>query len=244
VPSADPVSVYGRGVTTLKPADPVLVTGGSSGLGRVVVDHLLDAGRPVAVLDLKPPAADVPYVPIDLAEPREAEAAVHRLAAQAGGLGAVVTASGVDSPGRLAEVAPDDWERVLRINLLTTVAVVRAALPYLEASHGHVVTVASTLGLRTLGDATAYCAARFGLVGFTRALAAELGEKVGVTLLIPGGIRTATFEGGEERVEPAADARLNDPATVAAAVGFALDQPPSSAVRELVICPNIEPTYP
>ena len=81
----------------------------------------------------------------------------------------------------------DDWERVVAVNLLGTAAVVRAALPYLERTNGKVVTVASTLGLRALPDATAYCASKFGVVGFTRALAAETAGRVGVTLLIPGG---------------------------------------------------------
>ena len=75
---------------------------------------------------------------------------------------------------------------MVTVDLLATAAVVRAALPYLQRSRGHVVTVASTLGVRALSDATAYCAAKFGVVGFTRALAAELAGAVGVTLLVPG----------------------------------------------------------
>ena len=70
-------------------------------------------------------------------------------------------------------------------------AVVRAALPSLLEAGGKVVTVASTLGLRALPDASAYCASKFGVVGFTRALALEMAGRVGVTLLIPGGMRTA-----------------------------------------------------
>src|SRR5207237_5445363 len=115
------------------------------------------------------------------------------MAARLGGLGAVVTAAGVDSCGPLGEVPAPDWERVVAVNLLGTAAVVRAALPYLEAAHGRVLTVASTLGLRALPDATAYCASKFGVVGFTRSLAAELAGRVGVTLLVPGGMRTAFF---------------------------------------------------
>jgi short-subunit dehydrogenase len=109
---------------------------------------------------------------------------------------------------------------------------------------GHVVTVASTLGLRALSDATAYCAAKFGMVGFTRALAAELAGQVGVTLLVPGGMRTSFFDGRTEQYRPGPDAVLNDPANVAAAVLFALSQPPGCAVRELVVAPDMEPSYP
>lgn len=222
----------------------ILVTGGSSGLGEAIVAKILAAGGQPVVLDLKPPAADVPYLSVDLGDARAAEAAVATLAEQAGGLAGVVTAAGIDSPGRITDVAGATWERVLQVNLIATAAVVRAALPYLERSRGHIVTVASTLGLRALSDATAYCAAKFGVVGFTRALAAELADRVGVTLLVPGGMRTAFFDDRDEQYRPGADAHLNDPANVADAVLFALNQPPGCAVREIVICPTTEPSYP
>lgn len=70
----------------------------------------------------------------------------------------------------------------MTVNLLGTAAVVRAALPHLERSRGKVITVGSTLGLKAVSDATAYCASKFGVVGFTRALAAEAAGRVGVTL--------------------------------------------------------------
>src|SRR5439155_17566520 len=137
-------------------------------------------------------------------------------------------------------IAGGDWERVVAVNLLGTAAVVRAAVPYLKRTHGHVVTVASTLGVKAVGDATAYCAAKFGVVGFTRALAAELAGEVGVTLLIPGGMRTAFFDARDEKYKPPPDAPLNDPAHVAATVVFALSQPAGCAVRELVVCSTVE----
>jgi NAD(P)-dependent dehydrogenase (short-subunit alcohol dehydrogenase family) len=226
----------------------VLVSGGASGLGAAVVTALLGAGDRPYVLDLKPPAVDVPYVPVDLADTRAAERATtelaHEAATQDGGLHGVVTAAGIDAPGRLADVSGSDWERVVRVNLLGTAAVVRAALPYLRRTGGTVVTVASTLGMKALSDATAYCAAKFGVVGLTRALAAELAGQVGVTLLVPGGMRTAFFDGREERYRPSADTPLMDPADVAAAALFALRQPAGCAVRELVICPPVEQSYP
>jgi NAD(P)-dependent dehydrogenase (short-subunit alcohol dehydrogenase family) len=104
--------------------------------------------------------------------------------------------------------------------------------------------VASTLGLRALPAATAYCASKFGVVGFTRALALELGDRVGVTMLVPGGMRTGFFDGRPEEFKPAPDQRLNDPGDVAAAVVFALRQPPGVELRELVITPSAEPSWP
>jgi NAD(P)-dependent dehydrogenase (short-subunit alcohol dehydrogenase family) len=222
----------------------VLVSGGSSGLGAAVVTAIAKSGGRPCVLDWRAPADGLPWIECDLADTRAAEAATRQLAEQAGGLDAVVTAAGTDVPGRLADLPASTWERVVTVDLLATAAVVRAALPYLVSSHGTVVTVASTLGVKAVSDATAYCAAKFGVVGFTRALAAELAGSVGVTLLVPGGMRTAFFDERDEQYRPGADAVLNDPASVAAAVLFALSQPPGCAVRELVVCAERESSYP
>lgn len=222
----------------------VLVTGGASGLGAAVVEAVREAGGKPYVLDRQAPAEGVPHIQVDLADTRAAERATAGIVELAGGLDAVVTAAGVDRPGKLADVPAEDWERVVAIDLLAVAACVRAALPALRESRGHVVTVASTLGLRALSDATAYCAAKFGVVGFTRALAAELAGEVGVTLLVPGGMRTRFFDGRSEQYAPGPDADLNDPADVAATVLFALGQPAGCAVRELVVAPPTEPSWP
>lgn len=226
------------------PELPVIVTGGSSGLGAAVADAVGKAGGIPVVLDRAEPDRDIAFERVDLADTRAAEDAVRRVAEASGGLGAVVAAAGTDACGRLADVPADAWERVVVVNLLGTAAVVRAALPALEASRGRVVTVASTLGLRALSDATAYCASKFGVVGFTRALAAETAGRVGVTLLVPGGMATAFFDGRPEQYKPGPDAVLNRPEHVADAVLFALRQPPGCEIRELVVAPSTETSWP
>jgi NAD(P)-dependent dehydrogenase (short-subunit alcohol dehydrogenase family) len=223
---------------------PVLVSGGSSGLGRAVVVQLLAAGARPVVLDVRPPPLEVDHVEVDLADGRAAEAAVRELAARVDGFAGVVTAAGIDACGRLDEVPGDLWERVVQVNLMGTAAVVRAALPHLRRRRGTVVTVASTLGLRAVADATAYCASKFGVVGFTRALAREVGGDIGVTLLVPGGMQTSFFDGRPERYRPPADANLCPPERVADAVIFALAQPSGCAVRELVYTPDDEGSWP
>jgi NAD(P)-dependent dehydrogenase (short-subunit alcohol dehydrogenase family) len=233
----------------LREIGTVLVTGGSSGLGAATVQAVAAAGGRPAVLDRVPPPPPVAEVcvaaaTVDLAEPRAAEAATQAVADRIGGLDAVFTAAGIDRCGMLADVPAEEWDRVVMVNLLGTAAVVRAALPYLERSRGRVVTCASTLGLRAVSDATAYCASKFGVVGFTRALAAETAGRVGVTMLVPGGMHTAFFDDREERYKPAADAKLNQPEDVAQAVLFALRQPVGCEVRELVVTPSQETSWP
>jgi NAD(P)-dependent dehydrogenase (short-subunit alcohol dehydrogenase family) len=222
----------------------VIVTGGSSGLGAACVSELRANGITAVVLDRFEPPFDVEHEIVDLVDARGAEDAVRRVAGRHPDLWAVVTCAGTDSCGRLEEVPPEAWERVVKVNLLGTAAVVRAALPELIRNEGRIVTVASTLGLRALSDATAYCASKFGVVGFTRALMAELQGRVGVTLFVPGGMHTAFFDDREERYKPPPDAKLNRPEDVARAVLFALSQPPGCEVRELVITPSMESSYP
>jgi NAD(P)-dependent dehydrogenase (short-subunit alcohol dehydrogenase family) len=222
----------------------VLVTGGASGLGAAVAHAVGETGGRPVVLDRVPAPVDAEQEIVDLTDRRAAEAAVRAVSTRVGGLDAVVTCAGTDACGRLEDVPADDWDRVVMVNLLGTAAVVRAAMPDLLSRHGHVVTVASTLGLRALSDATAYCASKFGVVGFTRALAAETQGRLGVTLLVPGGMHTAFFDGRDAQYLPPPDAKLNQPSDVARAVLFALSQPPGCEVRELVVTPSVEGSWP
>jgi NAD(P)-dependent dehydrogenase (short-subunit alcohol dehydrogenase family) len=222
----------------------VIVTGGASGLGAAVAGAVEAAGGTPVVLDLNPPPNGFAFERVDLSDTRAAEATVERVADAHGGLRGVVTAAGTDACGRLDDVPGDTWERVVAVNLLGTAAVVRAALPHLERARGRVVTVASTLGLKAVGDATAYCASKFGVVGFTRALAVETAGRVGVTLLIPGGMQTAFFDGRTEQYKPPPDAKLAPPSEIAAGVVFALSRPPEVELRELVMAVPTEPSWP
>ena len=221
----------------------VLVTGGATGLGRAVARAVLGAGGTPVVLDLaEAPGFDTEIV--DVADTRAAEAAVRRAAERHGGIDAVFTAAGIDRPAPFGDLPGEEWERVVRVNLLGTAAVVRAALPYLRDSQGIVVTCASTLGVRAVPDATAYCASKWGVVGFTRALAAELKGLVRVTLLIPGGMYTSFFDDREERYKPPRDAKLNVPEDVAQAVLFAISQPFGCEIKELVVTSSWEGSWP
>ena len=232
---------------SFQPTDPgrVLITGGASGLGAALVEAVRGSGGTPIVLDRDISSLEgVTAYEVDVADTAAVTETVRRAAEAAGGLDAVVTAAGIDRCGRLEDVAADDWEKVVQVNLFGTVSVVRAALPALRASQGRVVTVASTLALKGVSDATAYCASKFGVLGFTQALAAELKGEVGVTQLVPGGMKTRFFDDRDEQYKPQDDSQLNDPRNVADAVLFALAQPKGCEVRELFVAHAEEGSWP
>lgn len=224
----------------------VIVTGGSSGLGAAVVAGVAAAGGFPVNLDRRPPTASSPgrFEQVDLADSKDAEEVVRSVADTGGDLSGVITCAGTDVPAPFTESPTEVWERTVAVNLLGTAAVVRAALPSLERNRGRVVTVASTLGFRVFPDATAYCASKYGVVGFTRALTVELQGRVGVTLLVPGGMATSFFDERAEQYRPGPDAKLADPAHVAGAALYALSQPPGVQIYELVVAGPTETSWP
>jgi NAD(P)-dependent dehydrogenase (short-subunit alcohol dehydrogenase family) len=221
-----------------------IVSGASSGLGLAIAQAIDAAGGRTVGFDVQQPPEEREFEVVDVADTHAVAQRVRSVAERHGDLCGIVANAGVDACGRFSDVSAEAWERVIRVNLLGTAALARAAVPYLVQSRGRIITVASTLGIRAVSDATAYCASKFGVVGFTRALATELAGQVGVTLLIPGGMHTHFFDGRDEQYKPGPDARLNRPEDVANAVVFALSQPPGCEVRELVICPSNESSWP
>lgn len=232
-------------MSTQRPLGNVLVTGGASGLGAAVATAVRDAGGKPIVLDVSvPEAGTADAYTCDVADTRATERLVADLADQYGGLDAVVTAAGIDRPAPFEQLPGEEWERIVAVNLLGTAAVVRAALPALTDGHGRAVLIASSLALKPAADATAYCASKFGLLGFSRALAAETKGRIGVTTVFPAGMRTRFFDGRDEQYRPGPDANLIEASEVAEAIVFALRRPQGVELRELVICPEDEPSWP
>ncbi|WP_309131480.1 SDR family NAD(P)-dependent oxidoreductase [Brevibacterium sp.] len=221
----------------------IVITGGNSGLGAACAAAVAEAGGTPVVFDREATEKHRSVV-VDVTDRQAVEDAVARLAESVDGIHGVITAAGIDVPGDLSEVDAEKWEHVIGVNLLGTVSVVRALLPHLEAARGRVVTVCSTLGLRGAPGATAYAASKFGVRGFSQALAAEMAGKVGVTNLIPGGMNTNFFNGRTEQFLPPDRTKLNDPRDVARSVVFALEQPPRVEVRELLIAHESENSWP
>ena len=212
------------------PLGTVFVTGGSSGLGAAVVAAVTKAGGTAAVIDLVPP--EDAGIGARRGRPvRLRGRGRRRRRPRRRRSGRPTPSSPPPAPtraGRCPTVRTEDWERVVRVNLFGTAAV-RAGGPARTSRQRR-----GQGGHRRLDPRPArrsvtrrHTAPRSSASsGFTRALAAELAGRVGVTLLVPGGMRTRFFDGRTEQYRPGPDAALNDPEDVAAAVLVALQQPP------------------
>jgi NADP-dependent 3-hydroxy acid dehydrogenase YdfG len=222
----------------------MVISGAASGLGAALNKQAQAAGWRTIGLDIRAAGDCDTHSVIDVGDHEAVTRAINDGAATLGGVDAVVTCAGVDVPGSLSRVPAREWERIISVNLLGTVSVVRAAMAHFPESGGRIATIASTLGIKAVSEATAYCASKFGVVGFTRALAAELRGQHAVTLVIPGGMQTSFFDDREDRFKPGPDADLADPHDVADLILGALDQPLTCAVRELVITPSAETSWP
>jgi NAD(P)-dependent dehydrogenase (short-subunit alcohol dehydrogenase family) len=186
-------------VTTTRVA---LVTGAAGGIGRAVVRGLVEDGLAVAALDLDreveslvslgTAAAPVRPVLVDLRDADATIAAVRAAVAVIGPVDVLVNNAGVMHKKPLAETTLDDWDLEMAVNARAAFVLCREIVPAMAArGHGVVVNVASIWADRGGPDRSAYIAAKHAVLGLTRALASEFGDRgVRINAVSPGPVRT------------------------------------------------------
>jgi NAD(P)-dependent dehydrogenase (short-subunit alcohol dehydrogenase family) len=187
----------------------VLVTGGGSGIGQQVCYAAAREGARVAVGDLdveraESTAAEIRRrggeahaVAVDVADPGSAARFVEAAEAALGRLDVLVNSAGIREIVSVLELPFEEWQRVLNVNLSGTFLPSQAFARRLVAQGkpGQIVNLASTLGLMAAQKRAAYTASKHGVVGLTRAMALELGEKnIRVNAVAPGVVRTPLTE--------------------------------------------------
>lgn len=195
-----------------------LITGAAAGLGQTFAVALAHNGYRVAGVDIADlgettrlvaeARGEMLAVTADVTDPTAVDAAVDTVLERFGGLHIVVNNAGIYPPIPFADTTLADWHRIMRVNLDGPFLVTRAALPHLRAAGwGRVVNIVSAVVFLGPPDLVAYTTSKAGLVGFTRALASELGpDGITVNAIAPGLTRTATAarstgaDGGFERV--------------------------------------------
>ncbi len=168
----------------------VVVTGGTRGIGRAVADRMAMEGWEVVVLARHPEPSPHRFAACDVAD----AAAVKRVFHDLDRVDALVNCAGIAGANTLDG---DDalWHAIIGSNLHGTYHCCKEAAPLLPDGSGRIVNIASVLGLRGVPDQTAYCAAKHGVVGFTRALALALAPRgITVNALCPGWVDTEMAE--------------------------------------------------
>ncbi len=184
-----------------------LVTGAASGIGRAISLRLAEEGATLFLIDidekgLASTAADARSHGVEVvtrrcnvAESSEVSATVTEALSRWNGVDILVNNAGITYYGKIERMSADHWDRLMRINLLSHIQFTRELLPsLLERQEAHVLNVCSVLGLVGMPKVGAYCASKFGMVGFSEALRNELGRLgLGVTALCPGFVKTNLF---------------------------------------------------
>ncbi len=196
-----------------------VVTGASRGIGRAIALRLGDAGADIALWardrdalegvarELAAAGRHGKVFVVDVADSAAVERARDEVRDTMPSVRTVVNNAGAVVRGATAETSDADWQRVMAVNANGTFFVTRAFLPDLLTrqgpEHGRIINIASRAGREGTPLLAAYCAAKHAVVGFTRALAAELGAgKISVNAVCPGSVDTPMLRAGLPDASP------------------------------------------
>jgi 3alpha(or 20beta)-hydroxysteroid dehydrogenase len=194
----------------MKPTHPndlkVLITGGARGIGAEAARQLHAEGAQVLITDVLDDegsalaaelGARAQYLRLDVTDEGDWNAAISAMQGAFGGVNALFNNAGIVQFAGVADCSPDDWRRVIDINLTGAFLGIRACAPIMaQAGGGVIINTSSTAGLQGYAGLAAYVSSKWGLTGLTRAAALDLAPKgIRVVSLHPGPIRTPMVEG-------------------------------------------------
>lgn len=183
------------------------ITGGAKGIGLATAQALLARGARVALLDLENVALEHPHalsVRCDVSRAAEVQAAVDQITERLGPISVWVNNAGLARHRWIPDYTESEIDLMLDVNLKGTIlgsqAALKAMMPH---KRGHIINVISTASLRGIPSETVYCAAKWGVRGFTQGLAEEAAaHRIRVTAILPGGVDTAFWDDASQRQAP------------------------------------------
>lgn len=233
----------------------VIVTGGSRGLGAAIAETLGAEGARLAIADLAADRAEqcastlvdrgfeaIP-ISLDVGDEAQVKAAIAAVRQKFGRLDVVINNAAIDFTVPITELETSDWERVVRTNLTGPFLMAKHAVAAMQGQGGgHIVNIASTASKRAWPNASAYHATKWGLLGLSHALHAELRPQgIKVSAIVAGGMRTPFLLDRFPDIDPGL---LQDPKNVANAVKFVLMQPAETVIPEVMVLPMRESSWP
>ncbi len=244
----------------------VVITGGARGLGAAIGRVLGQEGAITVLADIEIARARLSAavlveqglraeaLPLDVGDEAQVERVLTGVRERYGRLDVVVNNAAIDITLPIGELAGSDWERIVRTNLIGPFFVAKHAAALMRLSQtpakgraqggraGCIVNIASTASKRAWPNASAYHATKWGLLGLSHALHAELRPHgIHVSAVVAGGMRTPFLLDRFPDLDPEV---LQDPLNVANAVRFVLTQPEGTLVPEVMVLPVRETTWP
>ncbi|MDB5801046.1 MAG: family oxidoreductase [Rhodocyclales bacterium] len=231
------------------------VTGGGRGLGAAICDVLTEDRWSLLIADVNAASArdtagrlrdaghHVHAAALDVTNPTQVTQVVDEAIAHFGRIDALINNAAVDVTLPIDELQIDDWQRVMQTNLSGPFLLAKQLVPHMrEKGGGYIVNIASTASRRAWPNAAAYHASKWGLLGLSHALHAELRPHgIKVSAVIAGGMRTPFLLDRFPDIDPGV---LQDPVNVAKAVRFALSQPDETVIPEIMVLPMRESSWP
>jgi len=232
-----------------------LITGGGRGLGEAVCRTLAKAGAVVIPADIREDLAEGVAAAIrgqggraaafrlDVTAEDEAAAAIREVISTFDRLDILVNNAAIDLTVPVSELSVADWDRIMAVNLRGPFVMAKYALAEMSRQgKGHIVNIASTAAKRAWPNAAVYHASKWGLLGLSHALHAEVrAQRIKVTAIVAGGMRTPFLLDRFPDIDPGV---LQDPANVAETIRFVLEQPDETVIPEVMVLPMRETSWP
>lgn len=204
------------------------MTGGASGIGAEVARQLRSHGATVVLWDVKPAPADAAALQVDVADRTSVVATAQETVQRWGRIDLLVHSAGFTGPTLpLDQFDPDVWQRVVQVNLIGTFHVCHAVVPLMrQAGRGRIVLIASLAGKEGTPNASAYSAAKGGVLALTKSLGKELADTdIRVNAIAPAAVRTPILdqmsaEHVQTMLSKSPMGRLGEPSEVAEMVSW------------------------
>jgi NADP-dependent 3-hydroxy acid dehydrogenase YdfG len=236
----------------------IVITGASSGIGEATALLLAERGAKVVLGAtgsdrLKALAAriadsggEAAYAPTDVRRRDDVSALVKLACERYGKLDVLINNAGVMPISPLDDLRVDDWEQMIDVNIKGVLYGIAAALPiFRKQGFGHFVNTASTAGHKTVPNQSVYSATKFAVRAISEGLRQEAGDKLRVTIISPGFVRTSFAETVTNLDVKAQLAESRDrfalpPNAIARAIVFAIEQPADVDVSEMIVRPTAQ----
>lgn len=231
----------------------VVITGASSGIGAAIAKSFSAAGHPLLLLARRVEAMQALALPnslsisVDVTNADAIKAAINQAEAQFGPVGCLINNAGVMLLGQIDTQDPNEWSRMLNINVMGVLNGIHAVLAGMKVRKtGTIINISSVAGRKTFPNHAAYCATKFAVHALTENIREEVAmDDVRLITIAPGAVETELLS---HTTDDAIKAGYHDwktqmggviaPENVAAAALFAWQQPQNVCVREIVLAPT------